>query len=438
MVSPSNHTHFNKERGNAVPNELRVGQGEQYKTVSQAVAASGSGDTIYVTAGVYTNDFTNIAHDLKIVGVGGMAQFKATTAPGNGKAYFVTNGNITFENVDISGVHVQDKNGSGIRHEGGDLTIKNSAFHGNEMAITTSAVLPDSDVNISGSRFYDLGNGKDVNHGIYIGHLNSVHVTNSSFESTHVGHHLKSRAGETIVEDSSFKDGSGRGASYAIDLPNGGKGVITGNTIEKGSNAENPNMIAFGEEGANGSNSLTVENNHFVSHKDWTTAVFNATSAPAEMTGNSFTGIRAEAWGPVNNGGDTGSLEAPDTPVTDDQGSTTAPPPPTNSSMATLSDAVDTADSASGAGLDELVLDFSALENDPVDLSAVDADTGAAGDQAFTFIGSDPFSGKAGELHFTHEADGIAVTGDVNGDKVADLQVDLLGVKEITAENFHL
>ena len=47
-----------------------------------------------------------------------------------------------------------------------------------------------------------------------------------------------------------FISGVGIGTgSYDIDLPNGGEDILKGNTIIKGPNAENYNMVHFGGEG---------------------------------------------------------------------------------------------------------------------------------------------------------------------------------------------
>ena len=66
--------------------------------------------------------------------------------------------------------------------------------------------------------------------------------------------------------------------------------------------------------------------------------------------------------------------------------------------------------------------DFNAAEGDIIDLLGVDADIrdGFAGDQAFTFIGSDKFSHSAGELRASGSGGYLTVSGDVNGDGQAD------------------
>ena len=63
--------------------------------------------------------------------------------------------------------------------------------------------------------------------------------------------------------------------------------------------------------------------------------------------------------------------------------------------------------------------------NDRIDLALVDADILADGDQAFAWIGSEAFSGVAGQLRVTWDA-GMnlwAVQGDVNGDGGVDFQL---------------
>jgi len=62
---------------------------------------------------------------------------------------------------------------------------------------------------------------------------------------------------------------------------------------------------------------------------------------------------------------------------------------------------------------------------DKVELDRIDADTLTAGDQAFSWIGSDAFSGTAGELRAYQEGRSWFVEGDVNGDGVADLVIAL-------------
>ncbi len=83
------------------------------------------------------------------------------------------------------------------------------------------------------------------------------------------------------------------------------------------------------------------------------------------------------------------------------------------------------------------ILDFSSAEGDRIDLRLVDAVAGGK-DNAFMFVGNAGFSGKAGELRYDF-GDGYAlVTGDVDGDRLADLAIRLDGVSLLAANDFIL
>jgi Ca2+-binding RTX toxin-like protein len=77
---------------------------------------------------------------------------------------------------------------------------------------------------------------------------------------------------------------------------------------------------------------------------------------------------------------------------------------------------------AAGYGNTDYIPDFSEADGDIINLSLIDANTLVGGNQAFTFIGNEnAFTGAAGDLRF---AAGF-VEGDVNGDAIADFQIEL-------------
>jgi Ca2+-binding RTX toxin-like protein len=77
-----------------------------------------------------------------------------------------------------------------------------------------------------------------------------------------------------------------------------------------------------------------------------------------------------------------------------------------------------TGDSRPGAW--DTIGDFSRAEKDRIDLSGIDANTAAAGNQAFVFRGTGAFTGVNGQLQYAAGGGNLTVRGDVNGDKVAD------------------
>ncbi|RCW27581.1 putative secreted protein (type I secretion substrate) [Ciceribacter lividus] len=82
----------------------------------------------------------------------------------------------------------------------------------------------------------------------------------------------------------------------------------------------------------------------------------------------------------------------------------------------------------------DVVSDFHRSEGDKIDLRSIDADTHHTGNQTFDFIGTAAFSHTEGELRFS----GGVLSGDVNGDGVADFQVGVSGLTRMYASDFYL
>lgn len=91
----------------------------------------------------------------------------------------------------------------------------------------------------------------------------------------------------------------------------------------------------------------------------------------------------------------------------------------------------------STATLRDRITDFSAAEQDIIDLREIDAEAGVAGNQAFHFI-TTAFGGNVGELRAKVSGSDLIVLGDINGDKVADFAILLQGVAGVTAADFDL
>ena len=274
---------------------LTVGAGQKFSTISAAVAASHDGDTVQVQAGTYVNDFAAVNTKITIQGVGGMAHLVATIPPPDGKSILTINTDVTLDHLEFSGAAVADRNGAGVRYQGGNLTVTNSYFHDNENGILGNAS-PTGTVTIRSSEFAHNGEGSGSTHNIYIGDVASLTIDGSYFHDAVVGHEIKSRAENTTITNSRIQDGPNATSSYSIDAPNGGNVLIQGNVIQQGPASQNPAIIAFGEEGnVHAGSVLNVTGNTILNdlQSPSLAAVWNASSAPATATNNRLYGVPA-------------------------------------------------------------------------------------------------------------------------------------------------
>ncbi len=90
---------------------------------------------------------------------------------------------------------------------------------------------------------------------------------------------------------------------------------------------------------------------------------------------------------------------------------------------------------ATAAGRDS-ILDLSA--SDRIDLRLIDANSKVAGNQSFTFVGENGFSGVAGELRIERKSSDTFVYGDVNGDRKTDFALHIDDPVELTKGYFYL
>lgn len=87
-------------------------------------------------------------------------------------------------------------------------------------------------------------------------------------------------------------------------------------------------------------------------------------------------------------------------------------------------------------GTAERIHDFSEAEGDTINLDMLDSNRLVAGNQGFTFIGSNAFHHVAGELRYEQLNGDTYVTGDTNGDGVADFLVLLDGSHSLAGRDF--
>jgi Right handed beta helix region len=275
---------------------LAVGPGKTYNKPCAAIAAAHPGDTVRIDArgnGRYDGDVcASSTARLTIEGVHGRARIAAAGASSQGKAIWVLSGaHVVVRNVELSGARVPDRNGAAIHLEGGSLTLDRVSFHDDEDGILV-ANDPRIDLTITRSQFARNGAGDGYSHNIYVGAIHRFTLRGSWSHDARVGHLVKSRAAINDIVGNRLTGAGGTG-SYELDLPNGGRARVTGNVIEQGPRTENPNMLAFGEEGAVAGSQLTLSHNTFVNDRPaGGTAVLIAPSVsrPATITDNIATG----------------------------------------------------------------------------------------------------------------------------------------------------
>ncbi|MDE2517184.1 MAG: hypothetical protein KGL12_14250 [Rhodospirillales bacterium] len=301
--------------------------GTGFATLQAAIDAANPGDTIDIAAGTYTDQVATVNKALTIQGVGGDAVFtqSADTQLANLKGFLEVEANATLSNLVFQGASISDANGAngaGIRYEAGTLAITDSQFIGNQDGIlATPFTAGTGSITISNSVFSGNGVASGVGagyaHAIYATDIATLSVSDSLFTGTILGHDIKSRAASTNVSGNYLDDGVTGSASYAIDLPNGGAGVITGNVIAQGANTQNEAMVSYGEEGLSAEPaSLTVTDNSFVNaDPTGSIGIVNASPVVADVSGNDFACVATPVSGPADFSANTVAGVAPGCPL---------------------------------------------------------------------------------------------------------------------------
>lgn len=228
---------------------LRVGPFEDIRTIAQAAKLARDGDIVEIQAGEYRGDVAVwMQKRLTIRTRGGSARLVAGGKSAEAKAIWVIrNGDFAIENIDFMDARVSDRNGAGIRFEGGNLHLKNCLFYGNENGLLTTGSA--GTLNIENSEFAYNGFGDGQSHNLYVGAIHTLKISGSYFHHANVGHLIKSRAQHNHIYYNRITDESGGRASYEIDFPNGGIAYVVGNIIQQDVVPQNSTLITFGVEG---------------------------------------------------------------------------------------------------------------------------------------------------------------------------------------------
>ena len=268
--------------------------GASYGTIGDALAAIGEGrGTVLVAPGTYRQCAVQQGGDVTIrAATPGTAIFDGV--PCEGKGALVLRGRSSrVEGIVFQNIRVPDGNGAGIRLESGNLTVANSLFRNSEEGILTGDYAG-GQVTIDKSTFRKLGRcdrDLDCAHGVYIGRLASLAVTNSRFDQGDGGHYLKTRTARVTITGNSFDDSAGHLTNYMIDLSNGASGVISGNEMVQGKDKDNWSaFITVAPEGREHSSAgLVIEGNRagFVPGLErGSTFVANFTDDPVRIGAN--------------------------------------------------------------------------------------------------------------------------------------------------------
>ncbi len=290
----------------------------QYRTISAAVAAADADSDpnsyydIQVAPGTYTNDFSVVTRPLTIEvdprRAGNPVRLEATVSLPNQKGIILTFASLTVDGLTFIGAMIDNSlggNGAGIRDQntaaGATLIVRNSVFTNNQEGILTGNDTGET-IAVTNSKFENNGNPdpKYFQHALYVNHAGRLTVTGSLFCGQLIGHDIKSRALNTRIENNQVYDGEGYAAvgcragssSFAIDIPEGGSAVISGNRIFQGPATQNNKMVAYGEEGLPfGNNGLSLSKNVFINTAPNATGIYDPKCVPVQLTNNTFQGV---------------------------------------------------------------------------------------------------------------------------------------------------
>lgn len=284
---------------------LKVGPGQPYALPSAAAAVAQDGDTVEIYPGTYADVAIWKADRLTIRGVGGRPRIDARGGGAAGKAAWVIAGRkVLVENVELTGSRVPDRNGAGIRAEGGELTLREVLIHGNEIGILSSLDFK-GELRIERSEFY--GNvvpdweaaGVPPGHNIYISEARPFVLIGSWIHGAVDGHNVKTRASENRILFNRIEDDPGRASSYLIDVAEGAPTLIMGNLLVESAASPNNVVLSIASERNAPGAQTAIAFNTLVRATDRTIAVANRGSGPVRLVANLIVGPGRLAEGAV-------------------------------------------------------------------------------------------------------------------------------------------
>jgi hypothetical protein len=255
----------------AAQERLVVGPQGAPMALEDAVRVAKDGDVIELLPGDYRGGLVLENRKLTLRGVGNKPPVvKGEAQPGSAKGLWtVRGGDVTIENIEFRAARSTEGSGAGVRQEGGKLTLNLCTFFDNEHGLF-AANDEAAEVTITSSVF---GMAPKVVGGLYhllnVGRIAKLSISGSRFQQGFEGQLIKSRARVNDITYNVIHDGQRGGASYEIEIANGGLATILGNVLGQGAESQNPVVVAYGTEGrAWDKNALYLAHNTFI-HYGW-------------------------------------------------------------------------------------------------------------------------------------------------------------------------
>ena len=253
-----------------------AGPGGTPLSLDEALAQARDGDTIELLPGEYHGTLLLENRRLTLRGLGEKRPVVKgeDTATKARALWTVRGGEVTLQNIEFRGARSTDGSGAGVRQEGGRLLVQGCQFFDNEHGLL-AANDETAELRIENSAF---GLAPHVVGGLYhlldVGRIGKLSISGTRFQQGFEGHLIKSRAKESFIAYNFIHDGVRGGASYEIELANGGLATVIGNVIAQGASSQNPVLVAYGTEGrAWDKNTLFLAHNTLINYA-WMPAWF--------------------------------------------------------------------------------------------------------------------------------------------------------------------
>ena len=219
-------------------------RGWQCPNLQELVNYTPSGGTLALAKGLYRQCAT-VDRPITIDGDGSIIEKSVCRS----KGAFVARADLVLIGVECRNHGSGNDNLACIRRHTNNITLRRVYCHDSSTCIvggkSRKGKALAGEVLIEDSRFERLGGDRGKSHGLYLNNVDTVTVRRSTFSCMlGEGHHLKTGARKTIVEDVTF-DSADCVDSRHIDAFAGGELIIRDSSFAKGPSSANRDMIAW-------------------------------------------------------------------------------------------------------------------------------------------------------------------------------------------------